>query len=114
MEEGVFYVKVDHQNAASAIRCVEFYDPDITGKDGEHITKISQPALTSNAVRIGEVVQHTDGYGYLKLHNGKATLTCTLTLREATTNHMGIVNVAATYYVQDSARTTFSVTHSGT
>jgi len=113
-QEGVFYVKVDHQGIATEMRCIELQQN--ADFNGEHITEIPQPTLTpltSNAIRISEVTTRTGGTGYLKLQDGKATLTCTLTLPEATTNHIGTINVASTYYIQDSVRTMISVTHSG-
>ena len=112
-EEGVFYVEIDDQGAAlpGGVNCIGFRDG--SDFDGTHIRNINQVALggTGNAI----LVQRIDpkDSGYLKLVDGRATLTCTMNLGSSATNSLGTVNIMAAYYVQDSARTTFSVTHSG-
>ncbi|MFT4309429.1 MAG: hypothetical protein ACMXYL_03000 [Candidatus Woesearchaeota archaeon] len=111
-EEGVFYVEVDHQGAATSIRCTEWQSQTYDFV-GTHIKQIRQPALTGSAIRIGDVERIEGGAGFLRLNDGRATLTCIMELPESATNHMGVVNLAATYYVKDFARTTFAVTHSG-
>ncbi|MFT4309430.1 MAG: hypothetical protein ACMXYL_03005 [Candidatus Woesearchaeota archaeon] len=110
-EEGVFFVALDHLGAAERVRCIGLQQND--NFDGTHIRDIPQTALTGAAIRLRDLIPQTDSSGYLKLVDGKATLTCTLTLGRSATNNLGTVNVLATYYVKDSARTSFSVTHSG-
>ena len=114
-EEGVFYVEIDDNSAASSVSCIGFRDG--TGLDGTHIKSIPQITLspiTGNAIVV-RAIQPRDS-GYLKLVDGKATLTCTLNFGDSgvSTNSLGTVNILAGYYVRDSARATFSVTHSGT
>jgi hypothetical protein len=111
-ELGTFYVAINDNGAAHRIRCIGLQQNEnfgvVTIRD-----QIPQLALTGGAIRVREVQPLPDAAGYLKLVDGKATLTCTLDLHDSVTNSLGTVNVLAAYYVKDSVRKTFHVTHSG-
>ena len=110
-QENVVYVKID-TNGLGDIGCVNLRSGP-SGADGEFVlssTNYPQELLTGAALNIDNFAD--DASGYIRLgSDNRASLICTLTLEPGMTDSLGTMDVALSYFVEDSVTKPLTITH---
>ena len=108
------YVTLDANNNGQ-INCVNLLGPQQKSWNAQNLLDVGQTYATGNSILVRHITDTSGGKsGWVKLGpDGTATLTCTLTEKSNTVDSMGTVDVAAMYYIRQSATTSFTVSHSG-
>ena len=110
-ERDRIYARID-TNGIGGIECVTLRDAE--DFDGGYVLSDAYPQdlLSASAIRVQRVGVEDDGYFQLGSDN-RASIICTLEVDGDLTDSLGTVDLALSYFLEDTVTTPLTITHTG-